>query len=84
MKGPVMMKTREEIETMLAEHVAARVGCAASAVDRTQRFDNLGLDSADAVGLIGEVEDFVGRELSATLPYKFPTIEKLAAHLADG
>jgi acyl carrier protein len=79
-----MTKTRAEIEAMLAEHVAHKLGCAASAVDRTRRFDHLGLDSADAVALIGEVEDFVGRALSATLPYKFPTIATLAAHLAEG
>jgi acyl carrier protein len=78
------MKSYEEIEAMLAAHVAHRTKTSASEIDRTRRFDHLGLDSADAVALVGELEDFVGRPLSAALPYTFPTIEQLARHVADG
>lgn len=78
------MKSYEEIEAMLAEHVAQRIGSTADNIDRSRRFDRLGLDSADAIGLIGELEDFVGRPLSASLPYTHPTIEQLARSLANG
>ncbi len=76
------MKSYQEIEAMLAAHVAYQTGMSANEVDCTRRFDHLGLDSADAVTLMGELEDFVGRPLSASLPYTFPTIERLARHLA--
>jgi hypothetical protein len=33
---------------------------------------------------MGELEDFVGRPLSAFLPYTFPTIEQLAREVANG
>ena len=56
----------------------------ADKIDRTRRFDHLGLDSADAVALVGELEDFVDRPLSAALPYACPTIEQLARRVADG
>jgi hypothetical protein len=36
------------------------------------------------VRLVGELEDFVGRPLSASLPYENPTIEQLARKLANG
>lgn len=78
------MKSYEEIEAMLVVHVAHRTKTSANEIDRTRRFDHLGLDSADAVALIGELEDFVGRPLSASLPYTFPTIELLARCVADG
>jgi acyl carrier protein len=78
------VKSYEEIEAMLAEQVADRTGTSADEVDRTRRFEKLGLDSADAVRLVGELEDFVGRPLSAALPYNYPTIERLARCLADG
>jgi acyl carrier protein len=78
------IKSYEEIEAMLAEYVAHRTGTSAEQVDRARRFDHLGLDSADAVALMGELEDFVARPLSAFLPYTFPTIEQLARQVADG
>lgn len=77
------IKSYEEIVAMLAAHVAHRTGTSANDIDHTRRFDHLGLDSADAVMLMGELEDFVGRPLSASLPYKFPTIERLARRVAD-
>ncbi len=78
------MKSYDEIEAMLAEQVAHRTGGSAADVSRTRRFDHLGLDSADTVRLVGELEDFVGRPLSASLPYENPTIEQLARKLANG
>ncbi len=82
--GEAAVKSYDEIEAMLAEQVADRTGTPADEVDRTRRFDKLGLDSADAVRLVGELEDFVGRPLSASLPYKYPTIDELARRLANG
>jgi len=73
-----------EIEALLVEHVVKKTGLAPAAIDHGQRFDHYGLDSADAVRMIGDIEDFVGRPLSATLPYKYPTIASLARRLADG
>jgi acyl carrier protein len=77
-------KNVEEIEAVLVEHVARKTGLVPAAVDRRRRFDHHGLDSADAVRMVGDLEDFVGRPLSATLPYKYPTIAALARRLADG
>jgi acyl carrier protein len=82
--GEVAVKSYEEIEAMLVEQVAHRTGTSAGEIDRTRRFDHLGLDSADAVRLVGELEDFVGRPLSASLPYTYPTIEQLARCVANG
>jgi acyl carrier protein len=77
-------RTFEEIAAVLAEHVAKKTGARVADVERDRRFDHHGLDSADAVRMIGDLEDFVGRPLSAALPYKYPTIASLARRLADG
>src|SRR5271154_6770245 len=69
---------------MLAGYVAQRTGKPAGEIDRERRFDRLGLDSADAVALVGELEDFVDRPLSAYLPYQHPTIHQLARGVAGG
>jgi acyl carrier protein len=78
------IKSYEEIEEMLAAYVAQRTGKPTGEIDRERRFDRLGLDSADAVALVGELEDFVDRPLSAYLPYQHPTIHQLARCVADG
>jgi acyl carrier protein len=79
-----MNRSLAEIEALLAERVAAKTGLSPAAIDRSRRFDDYGLDSADAVVLVGDLEDFVGRPLSASLPYSHPTIARLAARLAEG
>lgn len=78
------IKSYEEIEAMLAAYVARRTKNPPDEIDRAKRFNQLGLDSADAVALVGELEDFVGRRLSAFLPYENPTIQQLARYVADG
>ncbi|GAC1343814.1 MAG: type I polyketide synthase [Ktedonobacteraceae bacterium] len=51
-------------------------------IDIREPFTNYGLTSRDAVSLSGDLEDWLGRELSPTLAYEYPTIESLARHLA--
>jgi acyl carrier protein len=79
-----VQRSMAEIEAALVEHLARKTGLAAAQIDRGKRFDHYGLDSADAVRLVGDLEDFVGRPLSATLPYKYPTVTALARRLAEG
>ena len=42
-----------------------------------------GLDSAAAVGITGELEQWLGRRLSPTLVYSYPTIATLAHHIKN-
>ena len=51
-------------------------------IDVREPFTSYGLTSLDAVGLSGELEEWLGRSLSPTLAYDYPTIETLARHLA--
>ena len=46
-------------------------------------FDTYGLDSSAAVGLTGDLEDWLGQEIDPTLLYDYPTVESLAVHLSD-
>ena len=45
-------------------------------------FVDYGLDSVQAVSIVGDLETWLGRSLSPTLIWDFPTIEDLAKHLA--
>lgn len=45
-------------------------------------FDEYGLDSTEAVGLVSALEDWLGRELPANLVYRYNTVAALAERLA--
>jgi hypothetical protein len=45
-------------------------------------FSYYGLDSIDAVELAGELEDWLGQPVSATLTFDYPTVSAVATYLA--
>jgi acyl carrier protein len=53
----------------------------AASIDIDQRFDQFGIDSASLIGMIGDFEDCLGREIDAELAFRFPTIRTLSAEL---
>jgi acyl carrier protein len=52
-------------------------------VNVTIPFDQYGLDSSAAVGMTGDLEDWLERKIDPTLLYDYPTIEALAQHLVE-
>jgi acyl carrier protein len=74
--------TSEVIENWLVTHVAALLQTTCDEIDPQEPFDRYGLDSAEAIGLTGELEDWLQCPISPTLLYDYPTIEALATHLA--
>ena len=75
--------TSAEIRAWLVAEIARITGMEASAIDVRAPFDSHGLASLDAVGLSGELEHLLGRDLSSTLVYEHPSIEALAHFLGD-
>ncbi|WP_143297405.1 acyl carrier protein, partial [Burkholderia pseudomallei] len=52
-------------------------------VDRRRSLLDLGLTSQDLVSLAGQLRDATGEALLPSVLFDYPTIERLAAHLAD-
>ena len=75
--------TATEIREWLVAYLAELLEVDPSKVDVAMPFDSYGLDSAAAVGLTGDLEDWLGCEVDPTLPYDYPTIQTLAQHLAS-
>jgi amino acid adenylation domain-containing protein len=71
-----------ELEAWLVARLAASLEVEPSAIDRRRPFAQLGLGSIRAVGLAGELQDHLGRPLSPTVFYEYPTIADLSAFLA--
>ena len=52
-------------------------------IDPRLRFDSYGLDSLTAYTLTGDLADWLGRDLPATLFWDYPNIVALSQHLAE-
>jgi acyl carrier protein len=70
------------IERWLIERVSELVGVGPSELDTAAPFAVFGLDSVAAVGLAGELEDWLDVEVPATILWDYPTIAALAEYLA--
>ncbi|MEE1931385.1 acyl carrier protein [Streptomyces sp. TRM 70351] len=75
--------TAEEAQQWLIEKIAHRLGIGPADVPPEQYFDELDLDSTEALILAGELENWLGFELGTTALWYHPTIKDLAAHMAE-
>lgn len=74
----------EAIRAWLITRVAKELGVAEERIKPDEEFANLGLGSRQAILITGELEDLLRREeLDPSLLWDFPTIDKLARHLAE-
>ena len=72
-----------DIETWLIAKVAERLGILPEEIDIDESLASYGLSSLAAVGLSGELQEWLGRSLSPTLLYDYPTIASLAQYLGQ-
>lgn len=77
------LPTAAEIQAWMASYLAELLEIDSDEIDVTIPFDQYGLDSSAAVGMTGDLEDWLGQKLDPTLLYDYPTIEALAWHLAE-
>lgn len=74
--------TAADIERWLQKWIAARLNLEPSAVDPERAFADLGLDSVSGVALTTALSEWLGREVSPTLVWDYPTIRLAAEYFA--
>ncbi len=73
-----------KIRTWLINQVAQTLNIHSGEVDEGIPFERYGLESADIVAIMADLEDWLGCEIDdPTLMYEYPTIAELSEHLAD-
>ncbi|HEY9670381.1 MAG TPA: acyl carrier protein [Waterburya sp.] len=72
-----------EIQAWIVSYLAQLLEMNPDEINTTIPFDQYGLDSSAAVGMTGDLEDWIGKKIDPTLVYDYPTIEALAQHLAN-
>lgn len=75
--------TAAEIQAWIASYLAQLLEVDPDEIDVTIPFDRYGLDSSVAVGMTGDLEDWLKTRLDPTLLYDYPTITSLSQHLAE-
>jgi acyl carrier protein len=79
---PAENPSEAAIRDWCVEYLARTLDLPNHTIDPAMTFARLGLDSANSVFLIVELEDWLGLELTPDLLFEHPTILELARHLA--
>lgn len=73
----------EAIQAWLVEQIADVLSIDPATIEVAQPLTRYGLDSIDAVTLVGDLEDWLDLELPSTLLWDYPSIEKAAAFMVE-
>lgn len=71
-----------EIQDWLIMQIAELLYIEPDNINISEPFTNYGLTSSDAVTLSGDLEELLGRRLSPTITFEYPSISALSHHLA--
>jgi acyl carrier protein len=74
--------TESAIRDWCVQYLSRLLDLPLQAINPDAKFARLGLDSANSVYLIVELEEWLGVELTPDLIFEYPTIAELARYLA--
>ena len=72
-----------DIENWLVSHLSQLLEIEPNEIDPHVSFNEYGLDSSAAIGLTGDLQEWLGQNLDPTLLFDYPTIEALANYLVE-
>lgn len=73
----------QAIQAWLVNQLAEQLSLDAKTIEVSEPLTRYGLDSIDAVTMVGDLEDWLELELPSTLFWDYPTIEKSAQFLVE-
>jgi acyl carrier protein len=75
--------TIDVLRAWLIDWLACDLGVDPRGVDPGQAFLSYGMNSVQAMTMVGDLESHLGLRLPPTLAWDYPDIDRLAMHLAD-
>ncbi|MDV3000834.1 MAG: hypothetical protein N5P05_002440 [Chroococcopsis gigantea SAG 12.99] len=71
------------VQSWLVNKLAEQLSLDPKTINVQEPLTRYGLDSIDAVTMVGDLEDYLDAELPSTLFWDYPTIEKSAQYLVE-
>jgi acyl carrier protein len=78
-----MSKAVHEIKAWVVDYLARELKLQRNQIDERKAFDRYGMDSVAVVAMTGDLSEWLGFDVPATLAYDHPTIESIAGAVAD-
>lgn len=72
-----------EIQAWIISYIAKLFKINQEQIEPTISFGRYGLDSSEVYALIGDLEDWLGREIKPTVTYDYPTAKALSEYLSS-
>ncbi|HBE21590.1 MAG TPA: phosphopantetheine-binding protein [Cyanobacteria bacterium UBA11149] len=73
----------QAIQSWMVSKLSEQLSLDAKTIEIGEQLTRYGVDSIDAVTLVGDLEDWLEVELPSTLFWDYPTIEKAAEYLVQ-
>jgi acyl carrier protein len=79
----IVVSRAAAIQDWMILRLSETIGVKPAEIDPRLSFTSFGLSSLVAYTLTGELAEWIGRDLPATLFWEYPTISALSEHLAE-
>jgi acyl carrier protein len=79
----VQPSTAEAIQTFIVSLISEKLDINPDDIDIQAAFESFDLSSTEAMIIVSKLETWLGRSLSPTLMWNYPTIELLSIRLAE-
>ncbi|GMK39955.1 phosphopantetheine attachment site domain protein [Paenibacillus sp. CCS19] len=86
MTNPSMSRlslTSEEITSWITTQIAQITNLDEDEINPNDPFTNFGIDSMHVITFVGDLEDWLGIPIQATLLWDYPTIHAVTEHLSQ-
>lgn len=80
---PVELRTETSIQEWLVTRIAGIAQIPAEEVDMDRPFAEFGMDSMQLFELSGDLQKFLGHDVSEIVAWDYPTIAKLSSYLSS-
>ncbi|MEM6599612.1 MAG: acyl carrier protein [Cyanobacteria bacterium P01_C01_bin.69] len=82
-KAVTTLHSSQDIQSWMVNYLSDWLELDPEDVETDVPFDSYGLDSSAAIGMTGDLEEWLGKEVDPTFIYDYPTVAALAQHLAQ-
>lgn len=80
---PSSAQTAESIQDWLIEQLSQRLDLEPDEIDIHASFESFGMESAQALAMLTQLEQWLGRTVPPVLVWNYPTIAQLSQRLSE-